>query len=320
MTGGGNQRQQTVLVTGAAGFIGSALCGPLGAAGHAVVGFDDLSRGRQEYVPAGVHLVEGDIRDGRALDAAVAAARPDCVIHLAAMHFIPECIARPADTIAVNVDGTARVLEACRRHGVGRVVFASSAAVYAPHDGPCHEDRTPLAPLEVYGESKLAAERLVAAFQAETGTACTILRLFNAIGRRETNPHVIPHVFESLQKSATIPLGNVAPRRDYIDTRDIAAAILAVAFDGDGLRTFNVGTGITYSVSDVVERLRHILGRSIRVEQDPARLRPTDRMVLAADIGAIRRATGWTPRLSLDDTLRDLAVAYGLQVQPFPAA
>ena len=319
MSGAAEQRPRTVLVTGAAGFIGSALCERLVAAGDRVIGFDDLSRGRRDRVPAPVTMVQGDIRDASDVSAAVAAWRPQLVIHLAAMHFIPDCIARPRDTMAVNVQGTARVLDACRVSPVAHVIFASTAAVYAPTDAPCVEDTTPLRPLEVYGESKLRAEELVAAFHRETGIAASILRLFNAIGRNETNPHVVPHIFESLQQSNVIHLGNTAPRRDYIDTRDLADAIVAVASVPSGLAVFNVGTGVTHSVDDIVQGLRSILRRDISVVQEPSRMRQTERMVLAAAIEKIRHATGWAPRYSLEDTLRDLVQAYGLQAEPSTA-
>jgi UDP-glucose 4-epimerase len=171
----------------------------------------------------------------------------------------------------------------------------------------------------VYGESKLAAEGLVATFHEQTGVPTSILRLFNAIGRNETNPHLIPHILESLQRSDVISVGNVAPRRDYIDTRDVADAILAVADSPRGLRVFNVGTGVTYSVEEVVDVLRRILDRTITVVQEPSRMRATERMVLAADIDRIRRATRWTPRMSLEDTLKDLIAAYGLLTQPHSA-
>jgi UDP-glucose 4-epimerase len=146
-----------------------------------------------------------------------------------------------------------------------------------------------------------------------------VLRLFNAIGRNETNPHVVPHIFESLQRSDAIELGNTAPRRDYIDTRDIADAVVAVAGSLEGHQVLNVGTGVAYSVDDVVERLRAILGRRITVVQEPSRVRATERMVLLADIGRIRRAAQWAPRIPLEETLRDLALAYGLLPHTQPA-
>jgi UDP-glucose 4-epimerase len=311
---------RTVLVTGAAGFIGSALCRRLLSLDYVVIGYDNLSRGRRDYLPEGVHLVEGDIRDVARLEAAVSRWQPDCTIHLAAMHYIPDCIARPRETIDVNVEGTRRVLESCRGSSIRSFIFASSGAVYAPTDGLCVEDATPLGPLEVYGESKVAAEQLISAFHGETGTSASILRLFNAIGRNETNPHVVPHIFESLQTSDVIKLGNIAPRRDYIDTRDVVEAILAVAETSMGFRVFNVGTGVARSVKDIVELLRRILGRPVTVVLEPQRVRASERMLLAADIGQIRNATSWSPRIAIEDTLKDLAVAYGLPAEPYPAA
>lgn len=312
MTGTNDGPRRTWFVTGAAGFIGSALCHKLHADGHQVVGYDDLSRGRREFLPPGIQLVEGDIRDRTRVEEALAAARPDCVIHLAAMHFIPDCIARPQETLDVNVEGTRRVLESCRDRSVRAFVFASSAAVYAPTEAPCVESTTPLRPLEVYGESKLAAEQLAEAFSEDTGIPTRILRLFNAVGRRETNPHVIPHIFESLRVSDVIALGNVTPRRDYIDTRDVTEAIVAASNGPSGLHVLNVGTGVAYSVSEIVELLRRILARPITVTQEPSRVRATERMQLVADVEKIRRATGWVPRITLEETLEDLAAAYGL--------
>ena len=313
---GTDDRRSTVLVTGAAGFIGSALCARLRATGRQVVGYDNLSRGRRELLPEGVHLVEGDIRDAARVRDAVSQYEPECVVHLAALHFIPDCIARPQETMDVNVAGTRHVLDGCRGSAVRSVIFASSAAVYTPSDGPCLEDATPLGPLEVYGESKLAGEQLARTFHEQTGVATGILRFFNAIGRNETNPHVVPHIFESLQTSDMIHLGNMAPRRDYIDTRDVAEAILAVADGAQGLNVFNVGTGVAWSVKDIVQLLGQILGRPIKVVEEPSRVRATERMVLVADIDKIRRATGWTPRILLQDSLKDLVASYAVEAAP----
>jgi UDP-glucose 4-epimerase len=311
-------RPPTTLVTGGCGFIGFALCRGLAAAGHLVAAYDDLSRGRAENLPDGARLIEGDIRDARRLAAAIAEIGPDAVIHLAAIHYLPDCAARPQETMDVNVDGTRHLLEACRAGGVRRVVFASTAAVYAPVDAPCSEDRTPVGPIEVYGESKLMGERLVEAFSRETAVASTTVRISNAIGRRETNPHVVPHIFDSLRASTQVPLGSIEARRDYIDTRDIADAILAVLGASAGYQVFNVGTGVAHSVADIVAALGRILGRRIEILHDAARLRPVERMLLVADISRIRRATGWAPRVTLEESLRDLVDAYGLRSDRAP--
>ena len=301
------------LVTGGCGFIGFALCRGLTAAGHRVVAYDDLSRGRADNLPASARLIQGDIRDAHRLAAAVSEARPDALIHLAAIHYLPDCAARPQETLQVNVDGTRLVLEACRAGGVRRVVFASTAAVYAPVDVPCSEEQTPLEPIEIYGESKLKGERLIEAFNRETGITATTVRISNAIGRRETNPHLVPHIFESLRASNQVPLGSLEARRDYIDTRDVADAILAVLAVSEGYQVFNVGTGVAHSVADIVAALGRMLGRPIEIRRDASRLRPVERPLLVADTGKIRRATGWAARVTLEESLWDLVDAYGLR-------
>jgi UDP-glucose 4-epimerase len=306
---------RTVLVTGAAGFIGSALCAQLCSCCHRVIAYDNFSRGRRDLLPSGADVVEGDIRDANRLHEAVARWKPEWLIHLAAMHFIPECVAHPERTLEVNVEGTRRVFENCRNSSIRHVIFASSGAVYAPSDLPCGEDTTPLGPLEVYGESKAAGESLARNFHEQTGIATTILRLFNAIGPNETNAHVVPHILASLQTSDTLPLGNTLPRRDYVDTRDIAAAILAVATRLDGFRVFNVGTGVGRSVNELVTSLAGILGRPVTILQDPGRMRAVERMVLVADIERICRETGWRPRIAFDDTLRAHMAEYRLDAR-----
>lgn len=304
---------RTVLVTGGAGFIGSALCARLEAEGHQVVVFDNLSRGRHSFLPSGTRLVDGDIRDAAACAAAVREHRPDAVVHLAAMHFIPDCVANPEATIAINVEGTRHILDACRDTTVGGVVFASSAAVYAVSDDPCVEGRTSLGPVEIYGESKVAGEALLAAFHRETGVTATALRFFNVVGRRETNPHVIPHIFESLQASDEIPLGNMDAQRDYIDSRDVAGAIAAALTLQGGHHVLNVGTGEGHAVSEIVDRLRRMLGRPIVVRQDAARLRPVERLRLIADTSRAAQQLGWRASIRFDDVLADLCEEYGLR-------
>ena len=157
------------------------------------------------------------------------------------------------------------------------------------------------------------AELLAKKFFRETHIDTIVLRIFNAIGPRETNPHVVPHIFESLKTSNCIPLGNIKPKRDYIHTRDIAEAIYAICeSDIGGYEVFNIGSGKEYSVEEIVAMLGEILKRPLTIKQVRERMRKVERMHLLADINKIRNATGWEPKIQLHDALVDIARYYGI--------
>jgi len=305
------------FVTGGAGFIGSALTTLLATSGHEVVVYDTFERGRRDWIAyPGVSSLDGDVRDRTRLIEAVKTSRPDHVVHLAALHFIPDCIARPAETLAINVEGTRNLFEACRTDSVKRIGFASSAAVYAPNPGACGEETAPLGPTDVYGESKLRGEELARAHSESTGTPVALLRIFNAVGPRETNPHMIPHVLETLRGSDVLALGNVHPKRDYIDTRDLATGILAIATEVRACEPFNLGTGVAASVSEIVALLSERLGRPLTIEVDPKRVRASDNPLLLADISKVRARTGWSPRHELGASMDELISHYGIPRGP----
>jgi UDP-glucose 4-epimerase len=305
------------FVTGGAGFIGSALTTLLARSEHEVVVYDTFERGRREWIAhPRVSSIEGDVRDRARLVEAVRASRPEHVVHLAALHFIPDCIARPEETRAINVEGTRILLEACRCESVRSIGFASSAAVYAPNPGACNEATTPLGPSDVYGESKLRGEELAREHFESTGTPVALLRIFNAIGPRETNPHLIPHVLETLRDKDVLSLGNVHPKRDYIDTRDLASGILAVVTAARGVEPYNLGTGVAASVAEIVALLAERLERPLRIEVDPKRVRATDNPLLLADIAKVRADMRWSPVHELGSSLDELIVHYEIARGP----
>jgi UDP-glucose 4-epimerase len=298
---------RAVLVTGGAGFVGSHLIDRLCAAGDRVSVLDDLSRGRREWLHANADLHEADIRDAEAVRRVVAEVVPDVVIHLAAMHFIPAVDGAPELARDVNVNGTRTLLAALAEQEPTLVLFASTAAVYPDRRGAI-EETCPAAPIDLYGETKLAGEQLVQQFAAQAGTRCLVARIFNVIGPRETNPHVVPELVGQLRGGArAVRLGDLTPMRDYTDVRDVGAALHAlVDLSDDEAGTFNVGSGRACSVADLVEECERVLGHSIGVETEQARLRKRDRAELVADPRRLRTATGWTPHHSLRSTLTDL--------------
>jgi UDP-glucose 4-epimerase len=299
-----------VLVTGGAGFIGSALCQDLVDQGRSVVVFDDLSFGRADLVPTAngrCRLVRGDLRDAAAVAALVRELRPRQVFHLGAIHFIPYCNAHPADTLDINVEGTRNLLAACRETPPDLVLLASTAAVYPVDRSPCRES-DPTGPIDVYGRTKLMAEGLCRAFHDETGVPTRLARFFNAFGPNETNPHLIPEILTQLGGGGDVlRLGNLEPVRDYVHVRDLVAGVLAMAGDArDGIDVFNVGSGRGVTVSEVVAVFEAALGRRLRIEQDRARLRAVERPSLVSDNGKLARATGWAPKETLETGIAEL--------------
>jgi UDP-glucose 4-epimerase len=241
----------------------------------------------QEFGDA-VEVLPLDIRDVLPLVEAVHTAQPDVVIHLAALHFIPWCNAEPARALAINVRGTQNVLTAAADAGVGRVVLASTADVYAVNDEPHSEDDVP-APTGVYGISKLAAEQLLASWVQRTSAVGVAARLFNIYGPGETNPHVLPDICAGLRAGDLLRLGNLTPRRDYIYVDDVARVFADLAAHPDPPAEVNVGTGRTASVEELVALIAELTGRDLNIRQDPAKLRPVDRPNLQANAGLLRR-------------------------------
>jgi UDP-glucose 4-epimerase len=289
---------EKVLVTGGAGFIGSALCRALLERGHEVVALDDLSVGSPERVPAGGRLVRGDVRDAAAVERLLRELRPRRVFHLAALHYIPDCNARPVDTLDINVGGTRVLLEACRREPPASVFVASTAAVYPPAGSPFRED-APMGPIDMYGHSKAMAEDLARLFQRETGAHTVIGRLFNVFGPCDSNPHLIPAVLAQVRSGReTLELGNLDPVRDYVHVDDVVAGILAASSAAaPRLTVYNVGSGRGHSVREVVAVVEKAVGHPLRVVQTADRLRAVERQELVGDVTKLSHDTGWRPRV-----------------------
>jgi UDP-glucose 4-epimerase len=298
-----------VLVTGGAGFIGSALTREFSARGCPISILDNLSFGRREHVeiPDECFRVV-DLLDAPAVARAVQEIAPRWVIHLAAIHFIPYCNAHPFDSSNINLQGTLNVLDALREvPSVEKVFFASTAAVYADSPTPVSETSTAGA-MDIYGLTKLVGERLIREFQLATGVPCVIGRLFNAYGPRETNAHLIPEILRQVQEGRRdLQLGNIATRRDYIHTSDMVRAIfLLMQAEADGVGVFNIGTGRSYTASEVVQYFERAADCAFDITVASDRVRKIDRALLQADITKIRALTGWEPAVSFADGIAAL--------------
>jgi UDP-glucose 4-epimerase len=312
------------LVTGGAGYVGSHTVATLVAAGQRVAVLDNLSSGHRASVPEGVELLEIDLADAAAVDAALARLEPRAVLHFAARSLVPESMREPMLYLGGNVVQASNLLSAALRHGVERFVLSSTASVYGePTTTPIDEDH-PLVPNNPYGESKVVIERMLAWLETTRGLRWATLRYFNAAGaaldghngedhRPET--HLVPLVLQVAAGSRDAlaiygddyhtPDGSCV--RDYVHVLDLAEAhVLALdALDRHASLTINLGSESGHSVMQVLDSARRITGHPI-----PSRIearRPGDAPTLVASCARARDLLGWQPRHSQLDTIIETA-------------
>lgn len=303
--------QQRSFIIGGAGFIGSHLVDVCLEQGCPVWVYDNFSTGRKSFLPnvPELRVVEGDILDTKQLSETIQQFDPDVVYHLAAIHHIPTCEKIPEQALNVNIVGTESVLNACAESRVPRVLFTSTGALYDPTiTGPLAET-APVKAFDIYSISKLTCEYLLEYYVEKKERKAIVARLFNNVGRRETNSHLIPAIVAQLAAgNRQIRLGNLSPRRDYIHVEDVAEALFALGtmemqqpFD-----IFNVGTGIERSVQELVDLFADVIGEPLEVISAPELQRKVDRPTQQADPTKLQRTTGWKPTRSLRKALDEI--------------
>jgi UDP-glucose 4-epimerase len=301
------------LVTGGAGFIGSNLVDALLARGDAVTVVDNLSTGRRENLEgalaAGAELAEVDIREAAALAELVGTARPEVVFHLAAQIDVRKSLADPAFDAAVNVGGTANLLEAMRAAGSPRIVFVSTGgAIYGEGEGkrlPLDED-APIEPFSAYGQSKFAAEGYLALYQRLYGLSGVSLRLGNVYGPRQDplGEAGVIAIFCGKLRAGERPtvFGDGTQTRDYIYVGDVVAAALAAAASGFS-GPINIGSGIETDVLELARLLGEIGGiDAFEPELAPPRAGEVQRISL--DASRAERELGWRAETGVADGLK----------------
>ncbi len=311
----------TVLVTGGAGYVGSHACKALAAAGYLPVTYDNLSRGHRDFVKWGP-LETGDICDRARLDAVIAAHRPSAVMHFAAVALVGESIANPQLYFRNNAEGSQVLVDAIVHAGVARLIVSGSCAVYGvPEAGPITE-QTRRKPINPYGESKRMMEDSVTAAGRDHGLHWTVLRYFNAAGadpdgevgeRHDPETHLIPNMLKAAAdgsafhlNGADYPTPDGTCIRDYVHVRDLARAhVMALRRleRTPGGFVFNLGCGTGYSVREVLSAGERITGRLINVSVAPRR--EGDPPILVADTRAARETLEWTPEADLEQQIRD---------------
>jgi len=295
-----------VLVTGADGFVG----GHLGA----------LLRGRGDDVvawagprpigspPPGFDVV--DVRDGAAVDRAMVGAKPDAIVHLAAVSSVVQSHAEPALTFEVNTMGALNVCIAAKAMSPApRVLLVSSGEVYGPTPAEPATEATALAPTSPYAASKVAAETAALQFARSYGMKVVCVRPFNHLGRGQAPNFAVPafarQIVEAGRSRArhSISVGNLDPIRDFSDVDDVVAAYALLLERGIPGEAYNVSSGAGRTIRSILEELMEIAEVDLDVRVDPSRFRASELPVLVGNSSKIR-ALGWTPRRALGETLR----------------
>jgi UDP-glucose 4-epimerase len=314
-----------ILVAGGAGFIGSATAQHFLDAGHEVIVYDSLVTGYREAIPPQAVFVQGDLADRTALGAAFARYQPEAVAHFAAFIEAGESMLKPGKYFRNNVANTINLLDVMVDHGVRRIIFSSTAGVYASKDAPLSED-DPIDPANVYAETKLMIERMLHWYHRVFGLRYCALRYFNAAGAmldaagsalrgeaHQPESHLIPLTLQVPlgQRDRLYLFGSDYPTpdgtciRDYIHIEDLASAhVLAFdALDTVETMTYNLGNGRGYSNREVIEIAREVTGLPIPIAE--VERRPGDAPILIASAEKISRELGWKPRFpDLTDMIR----------------
>lgn len=306
-----------ILVTGGAGYVGSATAAHFLAAGHTVTVFDSLVKGHRAAIPPGAAFIQADLGDPGALDVVFQAAQFDAVAHFAAFIEAGESMQLPGKYFHNNVSNTHHLLAAMTRYGIPRFIFSSSAGVYASKNAPLTED-DPFGPASVYGETKLMIERMLDWYHRVTGLHYAALRYFNACGAmlapdgkptrgedHHPETHLIPLTLQVPlgQRDAITIFGTDYKTpdgtciRDYVHIEDLASAhVLALEALGSGRERmiYNLGNGRGYSVKEVVDVARDVTGVDFPAIE--AGRRPGDADMLVASSERINDELGWKPR------------------------
>ncbi|WP_336322646.1 UDP-glucose 4-epimerase GalE [Streptomyces lavendofoliae] len=302
----------TWLITGGAGFIGSHVVKAMAAGGERIVVLDDLSTGRPERLPDGVPLEVGTVLDRDTVDRVLREHAVTGIVHIAGKKQVAESVAKPLHYYRENVEGLRTLLQGAVEAGVTRFLFSSSAAVYGMPDVDLVTETTPCAPINPYGETKLAGEWLVAAAGRTHGMATASLRYFNVAGAATPELgddgvfNLVPMVFERLMAGEQpLVFGDDYPTpdgtciRDYIHVEDIASAHVAAArrlvADPEASLVLNIGRGEGVSVTEMVDIIQDVTGRT-DVKPLVTGRRPGDPARVVASADRIAEELGWSAR------------------------
>ena len=310
-----------ILVVGGAGYIGSHMSRLLIEKGYKVVVFDNLSAGRRDFVPKKAMFVKGDLRNAKDIEKVFKTRRIDAVMHFAAAISVPESVSDPLKYYENNIVGCVNLFKAMLGNGVKKIVFSSTAAVYGEPERNPIEENNRTAPTNPYGHTKLVIEQLLKDLSVSKGMKYIALRYFNAAGShpsgelgqwhpRTTN--LIPAIMRVIkaERKKLLIFGDDYPTkdgtcvRDYIHVQDLCEAhLLALKKLNSTTKSgiFNLGSGVGYSVKQVVDTVERVTAK--KIPYTIVGRRPGDPSKLVASCAKAKRALGWQPKLGLDEII-----------------
>lgn len=306
--------KEQILVTGGMGFIGRYLIPVLVKRGYFPIIVDKISIKKAVIVMRSWGLkkdkdflfIYEDMRNKRALYKKLLSLTPSAAIHLAAIHMIPYCELHKQETISTNLKGTQIIFNISHRLGVKKFIFISTAAVYMPSKKP-HKESDPLAPIDIYGISKLKAENYILANKNLYNGNISIIRLFNVYGKNDANSHFIPAILKQLKKSPTIFHGDLNTVRDYIYIQDVVDGVIKVLMKNVVKNIiYNLGSGEGYSGREVLNTISRIIKHDLVLKKKAALFRKTDRNKLVASNRRFSREFKWFPRHTLSVGLTEM--------------
>jgi GDP-4-dehydro-6-deoxy-D-mannose reductase len=297
-----------ILVTGANGFVGRHLLRELARHGHDILAFD----ASVAALPPGTQACAGDIRDRALLERLLREHAPDACVHLAGLTFVPAGLTAPEDMLAINVVGTATLLQTFRAAGSkARILVASTAQIYGTRarSAAVAEDE-PAAPENLYAISKTAADQIALLYAHQCSMPVMTVRPHNHIGPGQSPQFVVPALACQLRAIAggaepVLRVGNLESRRDFTDVRDVAHAYRLLLESGKPGEAYNIACGRLVTIREVLDRLCALAGVQPRLQRDETLYRPADSSP-PLDTRKIRADVGWVPEIELDTTLRDI--------------
>lgn len=308
-----------ILVVGGAGYVGSICAELLIDAGHEVAVFDNLTEGHRRAVDPRAEFIEGDLSGRETIEAALVRTKPDAVMHFAASALVGESMMNPSKYFRNNIANGLNLLDAMVETGVKRLVFSSTCATFGPPEHVPIDETLPQHPINPYGESKLAFERILRWYDEIHGLRFVALRYFNAAGAsakfgedHRVETHLIPNVFKvALGQTSHVEIYGTDYEtpdgtciRDYIHILDLSQAHI-LALDAPKSEFYNLGTGGGSSVREVIEACRKVTGRNIPVVEKPRRAGDPPRLIAAS--AKIKGELGWEPRFQRIDAIVESA-------------